>query len=187
MEFSFGIPASFGGAVCSNVGSFNEEISTIVNKVYALKQVKFLGFKFFKAVKLSNKKCKFSYRNSVFKSKKYIVLSAKICLFQKTTQEVSCKMNYCLSKKKQTQPLNSKNAGCVFKNGENYKIAELIQKLNIKGKMVGGAQISTKHSNFIVNSSTATCQNVKDLVKYIQSKVFLAYGVKPELEIEFIK
>lgn len=187
LEWSYGIPASVGGAICSNAGSFGKDISMIIKSVKVLYIKKILCFKFIKIKTLKKKQCNFSYRNSIFKNKKYIILSVALLLNKDSPQSICFNMKQYLNQKKQTQPLGTKNAGCVFKNGQNYKIAELIQNLNLKGKSVGNAQISTKHSNFIVNNSNASCQNVKDLINYIQIKVQKEYGINPELEIELIK
>lgn len=187
LEWSLGIPASVGGAICSNIGSFNNSISSVIKKVKVVYIAKFFSFNIIKTKKLNLKKCNFSYRNSVFKSKKYIITQAKICLKKSDSTKVNSSMQEYLNRKKLTQPLGTYNAGCIFKNGSNYKIAQLIENLGLKGKMVGHAQISTKHSNFIVNKSKASCQNVKDLINYIKFKVQEKYKITPELEIEIIE
>ncbi len=187
LEFSFGIPASIGGAICSNAGSFGYEIGFLLKYVKVLTIRKFLFSNFIKISKLKANKCNFSYRSSIFKSKKYIILNALFTLKKSTTNEVSKKMNEYYKIKKQTQPLGTKNAGCIFKNGKNYKIAQIIDSLNLKGKSVKDAQISTKHCGFIVNNSKATCQNVKDLINCIQQEVYKNYKIKPELEVEIVK
>ncbi len=187
LEWSYGIPATLGGAIYSNCGSFNSDISNVIKRVSVLKSIKLGKITLFVKRRLGVKKCKFFYRDSIFKHKNYIILSAKLNFIKKPQEDIVKNMNDCLMSKKQTQPIGTKNAGCIFKNGENYKAAKLIDSLNLKGKTICGAQISTKHCGFIVNKSNATCQNVKDLIQYIKSEVFLEFGIDLKEEIQIIE
>lgn len=182
LEFSYGIPASVGGAIYMNAGSFGKSFGDLVKWVKVLE----INKNKLKVKKYTKKLCNFNYRQSIFQKINCVILSAKL-VFNKDTQENIIKqMQENFNKKKNSQPLGTKNCGCVYKNYKDFKIAKLIEDLNLKGKSVGNAQISNIHSSFIVNKSNASCQNVKDLIKYTQNKIKKVYGFTPELEIEII-
>ena len=84
------------------------------------------------------------------------------------------------------QPLEYPNSGSIFRRPEGYFVGKLVQDSGLKGKTIGGAQVSTKHTGFIVNIGNATCKDVKELIKFIQDTVFEKYNVKLETEVEFI-
>ena len=96
------------------------------------------------------------------------------------------KMEASLARRKKTQPLNEPSCGSVFRNPEGASAGELIERVGLKGKRVGGAQISTVHANFIVNKGKATARDVRALIELAQSKVFEEYGIELSPEVKFI-
>ena len=172
-----GIPATIGGAITNNLGAFGFEIGVFVKYVICLHN----GNK----RKLTKKECKFAYRDSIFKTGEYLILSACLSLYLTEKCEIKKKLTSALSQKISTQPLNIPSAGSVFKRGKIVP-AKVIDELGLKGEKVGGAMVSNKHAGFIVNTDSATSKDVKKLIKIIQSKVRSAYGCDLELELEIV-
>ena len=199
-----GIPATVGGAITNNVGAFNTSFSNHIEWVKGfLASNPDISFTF------SNKKCKFGYRDSIFKSGNYIITHAKINLNSLYPDLIKKNMIEAINKKKSTQPLDFPSAGSVFKriyiendNPEKSNIqieknddniiskiiypAKIIDELGLKGLTIGGAQVSTKHAGFIINTGNATAKDVEMLTKIIKEKVFSETGIKLEEEIEFV-
>ncbi len=172
-----GIPATIGGAVTNNLGSNNFEIEKLVDYVVCIKDNKI--------VKLHNKDCKFNYRDSIFKHKDYLILSVKLNFYPSNKKEIKQNIVSTIHKKILSQPLNMPSAGSVFKRG-NLIPAKVIEELNLKGYSIGGAMVSKKHSGFIVNTGSATSNDIKNLVNYINKKVKEKYNTILEPEIEFV-
>ena len=176
LEFAAGIPGNVGGAIYMNAGAYGSEMSNIVQEVTYIDED--LNVK-----TISNKECGFSYRNSIFRKTNNIILSAKLKLTKGNKQEIAEQMKQNQESRKTKQPLEYPNAGSTFKRPEGYFVGKLIDDLGLKGYSIGGAQISTKHSGFIVNTGGATATDVLNLIDYIKEKVLEANGVKLEEEI----
>lgn len=174
-----GIPATVGGAVVNNLGAFETTFGDFVEyvEVYDVKNAKIL--------KLDKNQCNFSYRNSIFKNENYIILKVKINLKHDTKSAIKERINYSILRKSSTQPLEFANAGSVFKRG-NIIPAKIIDELGLKGTRIGDAEISTKHSGFIVNLGNATSKDIKQLIALIKEKVYTKTGELLEPEIEFV-
>lgn len=128
----------------------------------------------------------FSYRKNNFLNKFDILL--EISLFLKKLNKILIEnniKNYYL-KKSSTQPLNAFNIGSIFKRDKFFFPAKIIDELGLKGYLVGGAQISTKHAGFIINLNNASSQNVLDLINIIKTKVKQNFNLDLELEIEYV-
>lgn len=175
LEWSYGIPASIGGAVCMNAGAYGEDMSKVVESCKILSNGKIIT--------LNNSKLDFSYRNSLIKKNKYIVLSCTLKLQTKDKQLIKqqCEDNY--KKRKQSQPLAQKNSGCIFKQTNGVIAGKTIDNLGLKGVKIGGAEISKIHANFIVNSGDAKASDVFKLMEFIQDRVYNETGVLLESEI----
>lgn len=175
-----GIPSTIGGAIVNALGAFNCEFADFVEYVecYHISNL-------YKKLKLSHDKCKFSYRSSLFKNGEYIITRAKLKFPYASPLTIKEQINEAIIKKSSTQPLDCFSAGSVFKHGHIIP-AKVIDELGLKGTKVGGAEISTKHAGFIVNSNSATSKDVKELIDLIKHKVKLHYNANLELEIEFV-
>jgi len=181
MEWATGIPGTVGGAIYGNAGAFGESIGDVVKKVEVL-DTKDLRFKIYDL-----KKCKFGYRDSIFKHKKnLIILSAKIQLKKGKKSEIKRKIKEFLDYRQETQPLNFPSAGSVFKNPPGFSAGELIEKCGLKGKKIGKAKISEKHANFIVNLGGAKAKDVKKLINLIKKKIKKKFGITLEEEIQYL-
>lgn len=179
LEFAAGIPGHVGGAIFMNAGAYGGEMSNIVTEVTYLDEN--LQIK-----TLTNDELEFGYRNSFFKKNKdkgYVILQAKFKLEKGNKEEIASKMKENNEARKTKQPLEYPNAGSTFKRPEGYFVGKLIDDLGLKGYRIGGAQISTKHSGFIVNIDNAKASDVLQLINYVKEKVFEANGVKLEEEI----
>ncbi len=181
LEWAAGIPGTVGGGIYGNAGAFGHSLAEIVKKVevYDLKNEKIKI--------LQNKDCKFSYRESIFKKNKdLIILSAEFQLKKGDKKEIQKKLKENLNRKNKTQPLNFPSAGSIFKNPPNFFAGELIEKCGLKGKRVGGVKISEKHANFIVNLGKGKARDVKKLISLIKKKVKNKFGIKLEEEICYL-
>lgn len=184
MEWAAGIPGTVGGAIRGNAGAFHQEMSESVAQVLALEIVP----EGIRELNMTKSECKFSYRESIFKNNKNLVIvSALIRLHKGRQEEIRAKMDEYLAKKSTTQPLDYPSAGSVFINPPGFFAGKLIEDCGFKGKTVGGAQVSEKHSNFIINRGNATAENVKDLIEQIKSAAKEKFGVEMKEEIEIVK
>ncbi len=179
-EFASGIPGTIGGAIKMNAGAYGSELKDIVYETVCIDTDGNI-------VKLNNKQQDFSYRNSVFKTKKYIILESKLLL--RSVEENSSireKMNEYKRSRLDKQPLEFPSAGSTFKRGEDYITAKLIDDCGLKGYSIGGAQISTKHAGFIINKGDATAEDVLALIDFTKKKVLEKFGKNIELEVEVL-
>lgn len=177
LEWAVGIPGTVQGAVCGNTGAFKKSMKDVVESVEVF-DVKTGKIKIFK-----NKNCKFSYRNSIFKhNKNLIILSVKI----KPKKSNAKKIKEYLDYKKERQPLDYPSAGSIFKNPSGFSAGGLIEKCGLKGKIIGQAKISEKHANFIVNLGNARAKDVKELINLIKKEVKKKFKINLEEEIQFL-
>jgi len=179
MEWSYGIPASFGGLVYMNAGAFGSEIKDVLKSV--------LVFDGSEIVELNADELHFSYRNSNLGE--MVVLGGKIGLISKDKSEIERTMNDYLEKRKLSQPYNLPSLGSVFKRVMSEPMiypAKLIDTLGLKGVKIGGAEVSKKHAGFIVNSGNATAEDFARLVELVEEKVFDKFKIKLEREVVFL-
>ena len=179
MEELSGIPGTIGGAVYMNAGAHGKEIKDIVVSITYLDENR-------NKKQMSSEQAEFSYRHSIFEEKDYIILEVMIKLQKGNKAQIEEKMKEYAEFRKEKQPLEYPNSGSTFKRGKDYITAQLIDECGLKGYTIGGAQVSTKHAGFIVNSSNATAKDVLDLAKYVQEKVYERFKKKIELEIKVI-
>lgn len=176
MEFAAGIPGNVGGAVFMNAGAYGSDMSHIIEEVTYLDED-------LETKTIKNKDCDFGYRASIFRKKSYTILSAKLKLSHGNKEEIDALMKQNNEARKSKQPLEYPNAGSTFKRPEGYFVGKLIDDLGLKGYSIGDAEISTKHSGFIVNKGNAKAKDVVELINYIKEKVLEANDVKLEEEI----
>ena len=196
-----GVTGDIGGAIRGNAGAFGSEIKNSIAQVQALDNKLQLQ-------KLNNTQCQFSYRSSIFKKKQWIILSATVKLKKGEKKNLQQITNSRIQYRKEKHPLEYPNAGSMFKNVEFKKVPRKFQKLfldkvkddpfpivpsawfiigaGLTGKRIGGAQVSEKHSNYIVNRGNATAKDILQLIQFIQKKVRKKYGVLLEMEVQFV-
>ena len=128
----------------------------------------------------------FSYRRSIYRHVSEIILSAKIELKKDDKLHIKEKMKEYITRRKQKQPLEYPNAGSVFKRPVGNFAGTLIQTCGLKGKKIGGAMVSEKHSGFIINNGNATCEDVVNLIDHIKATVFEKSNIALECEVEIV-
>lgn len=180
LENLSGIPASVGGGVVNNLGAFGCTISDFIDYVKVIDTNNPD-----KVYKLKKEDCDFDYRHSIFKNSDLVVLRVKFVLHKEEKNLIQQRIASAIEKKTSTQPLNYPSAGSVFKRSDIIP-AKVIDELNLKGLIVGKAQISKKHAGFIVNLGDATSQDVKGLISVIKYKVKDIYNKELETEIEIL-
>tara|TARA_Y100001968_G_scaffold14702_1_gene11844 strand:- start:106 stop:582 length:477 start_codon:yes stop_codon:yes gene_type:complete len=133
---------------------------------------------------IKGKDLDFGYRYSLLQNEKLIVVSAQLKLKLGHAEKIRQITNDNLNHRLKTQPYKSQTCGSVFRNPEPLKAAKLIEELGLKGFSFGGAEISEKHANFIVNANKASSRDVRELIKYVQKRVFNSYGILLETEVK---
>ena len=179
LEFACGIPGTVGGAIRMNAGAYGGEMVNIVDKVGYLNEKG-------EIVEISNDECGFSYRHSMFvEHPEYVILYAVLKMSEGNKEEIEAKMNENMESRKAKQPIEYPNFGSVFKRPtqEGVFVGKMVEELGLKGYQIGGAQVSTKHSGFIINAGEATCKDVIDLIEYVKNKVYEKYGVMLQEEV----
>ena len=181
LEFAAGIPGTVGGALFMNAGAYKSDMGYIVQEVTFLDEN--LELKTF-----TNRECDFHYRTSYFKKHpKCICLSTKILLKRGTKEAILAVMEDRRKRRVESQPLEYPSAGSVFRNPEGDYAGRLIESLGYKGKLYGGAMVSEKHANFIINKNHATANDIIDLIHDIQKRVKKEYGIDLKLEQEIVE
>ena len=179
-EFASGIPGTIGGAIKMNAGAYGFEIKDIIL------ETTYIDIET-SEVKTANKdEMDFSYRHSIFSDKKAIILSAKFKFKYGNKEEIEKKMQENLNSRKEKQPIEKPSAGSTFKRGEDFITAKLIDECGLKGRKIGGAEVSSKHAGFIINSGNASAKDVIDLVNLVKNEVKKQTGKEISLEIEII-
>lgn len=174
-EFLAGIPGTMGGALRMNAGAFGGETWNLVDNVETLNA----------HGDVSNRNTDdytISYRSVKGHDNEWF-LSANLKLAQGETTESQEKIKSLLDKRAKTQPTNQPSCGSVFKNPEGDFAARLIEASKLKGYCIGGACVSEKHANFIVNTGKATAKDIENLIKYVQRKVQFLHGVALQTEV----
>jgi len=174
LEALAGIPGTVGGAVMMNAGGKYGDISDTIR---SLTTMAFDGT----IIKYTREDVGFEYRGCNLSEQ--IVIEVEFELNESKIEVVLEKMDEIYNEKQESQPLGTFNAGSIFKNTSQYKAAELIDKANLKGLKVGGAVVSEKHANFIVNTGSATSTDILELIKIIKEAIKKKYDVSLEEEI----
>lgn len=182
LEFANGIPGSVGGAIYMNAGAYGSEISDIMISC------RYLDLSHHKIVEADVKSCDFSYRHSIFKGKRsLLVLSGKFGLEYGDPKLIKEKITDLRRRRLEKQPLEYPSAGSTFKRPCGSFAGKLIEECGLKGFGFGGACVSEKHAGFIINRSNASSEDIKKTVEYVRDKVFEQTGVRLECEIEFLE
>lgn len=180
LEFASGIPGTVGGAVFMNAGAYKSDMGYIVSEVKVLTPD-------LRVKKLYNKDMKFKYRTSFLKENpEYICLEAKMVLMHGDKKAIKELIETRRQKRLLSQPLEYPSAGSVFRNPDNDFAGRLIEECGLKGRQIGGAKVSKKHANFIVNKNNASAKDIKDLIELVHDKVQKETNVDLKIEQEFV-
>lgn len=183
LESLVGIPGTVGGAICTNAGGWSSPLyKNIGDYVTGLKVMDSKG----NVKTLKKDALSFGYRSSNLST--YIILEASLDLGREDTAVLKSRCSKFLKMKKEKQVLDALSAGCVFKNPRDsqFTTGQMIDMLGLKGRVIGDAQVSKKHANFIINRGRASCKDVLKLVDVIKKKIMDNYGIPLELEIKII-
>ncbi len=179
-ENLYGIPGTLGGMLYSNAGAFGGEISD------RLISASFYSPSSKRIETLEKSEMRLGYRNSILKDSDMLLLSAEFSAERANAEIIKDRLSSVIQKRKATQPYGKKSLGSVFKHNGEIAPALLIDRLGLKGKTVGGAQISEKHAGFIINTGGATFQDFFNLKEHVKKRLFDAYGILFEEEIEIL-
>jgi len=179
LEFCAGIPGSVGGAVIMNAGAYGREIKDALEEL-ALMDARGT---------VRTWPCgqlQFEYRHFVLPEKDAVILGATFRLSRSKKETVREKITEIRRMRKEKHPLEYRSAGSVFKNPEGQPAGKIIDELGLKGLRIGGAKVSEKHGNFIVNMGEAKARDILDLIRTIQEKVLKERGIRLEAEVIII-
>jgi len=176
IEFASGIPGTFGGAIFMNAGAYGEQIGDkIIETTYIDENLEIKT--------MTKEEHEFEYRKSIFQKNNGIILSGKIKLEKGNKEEIKTKMEEYSKTRREKQPLNMPNAGSIFKRGEGYITAKLIDECGLKEYRIGDAEVSELHAGFIVNKGNATAKDILNLIQYIKYKIKEKFNIDIETEI----
>lgn len=179
LEWAINIPGTIGGSIVGNAGAYNSEIFDnlvsikVLDKNLEIKEIK-------------KKDIKHEYRSTNIKELGYIVLEANFQLNEGNKADSKELIKSRCDRRKETQPLDKPTAGSVFRNPEGDFAGRLIEEAGLKGRTIGGAQISQKHANFIVNNGGATSNDIKSMIKLVQDEVKKKHGISLVVEQEIL-
>ena len=176
LEFAYGIPGSCGGAAFMNAGAYGGEMKDVLYRCDHIDENGNAGF-------LEGDDMKLSYRHSAYYDNGCIITGLYLKLKKADKKEIKAKMDDLLQRRKDKQPLEYPSAGSTFKRPEGYFAGALIEECGLKGKTVGGAQVSEKHAGFVINIGGATCSDILELCAECSKTVMDKKGVKLEMEI----
>jgi len=176
MEGLIGVPGTVGGALRMNAGAYGMQIGTYVREVKlyraATRQIE----------TLRGDQISFEYRHTSF-APDDMMLAVTLELPSKPYKEILQGIRICNEKRRSSQPLGQKSAGCIFKNPLGYSAGHLIDELGLKGLSVGDARVSDRHANFFVNTGNAAARDMLALIGDVRDRVQKAYGVNLENEV----
>lgn len=179
LEFAGGIPAAMGGATFMNAGAHTGDLSMIITRVTTITTGGTIKH-------YTNEECKFSYRHSIFQEVDEIIVEVEMELEQCDVATVFKRMSGNLEYRKEMQPLDKPSFGSAFRNPVGDHAGRLVELVGLKGYKIGGAQISDKHANFIINYDLATTQDFIDLIELAKSRVKAETGFDLETEVRII-
>lgn len=180
LSFAGGIPGLIGASAVMNAGAYNEDMAGIVKEVKVITPS-------LEIITMSNKDLDYSYRNSFLKKNKdYICIEVTLELSYEESDKIKEVMDKRRQRRIESQPLDMPSGGSVFRNPEGLYAGKLIEDIGLKEYAIGGAMISPKHANFIVNTGSATYEDIIELIEYTKKKVKEEYGINLLLEQEII-
>ncbi|MBT3169401.1 MAG: UDP-N-acetylmuramate dehydrogenase [Candidatus Cloacimonetes bacterium] len=176
LEFLAGVPANIGGAVSMNAGAFGGNISDFIEFIEVVDHDG-------KIREYQKEEIDFGYRKSSING---FITKVGFILAPKPKEEIMAEAAKIIAFRKVQHPYNFPSLGSTFKNPENHAAGKLIEECGLKGKTIGGAQISKKHANFIVNKGNATYRDVKSLIDLMMSEVYRTMNIMLQLEIKVL-
>jgi UDP-N-acetylmuramate dehydrogenase len=176
MEGLIGVPGTVGGALRMNAGAYGTQIGSYVREVELYRAADA------RIETLHENKISFEYRHTSF-APDDIMLAVKLELPSKPYREIIEGIRICNEKRRSSQPLNQKSAGCIFKNPPSASAGRMIDELGLKGLAVRDARVSDRHANFFVNAGHATCADMLSLIEQVRQRVRGAYGFELENEV----
>ena len=179
LEFASGIPGSLGGALFMNAGAYGGEM------VHVVKNVRVISPDGKEDKIFTNEEMELSYRHSVLEENGYIAVEAVLELTKGDKDTIMAEMKELATKRNTKQPVTYPSAGSTFKRPKGYFAGKLVEDAGLKGVSVGGAEVSTLHSGFIINKGGATATDILELIALVQNRVYDEFGVelKPEVRI----
>ncbi|MDO4458474.1 MAG: UDP-N-acetylmuramate dehydrogenase [Clostridia bacterium] len=180
LEFAWGIPGSLGGACYMNAGAYGGEMKDVLTVAEFVNPDGSDG-------KFEGDELGLSYRHSAFTDSDKIITFMYLKLAKGKREEIVAKMEDLLGRRKSKQPVEYPSAGSTFKRPEGYFAAALIEECGLKGEHVGDAEVSEKHSGFIINKGKATCKDVCELIDRVKAVVLEKKGVELECEVILLK
>ena len=180
LEFAAGIPGTIGGAIYMNAGAYKSDMGYIVSEIKVLTPE--LTVK-----TMYNRELEFHYRTSFLQTHPgYICLEATLILTKGTEAAIRSVMEDRKKRRLMTQPLEYPSAGSVFRNPEGVAAGKLIEDCGLKGMRIGGAEVSRKHANFIINVDHANANDIRKLILTVQDTVWKKKKIKLKCEQEFV-
>ncbi len=180
LEFAYGIPGTVGGGIYMNAGAYGGDMSQVVTSS------RYYDLATGETGVLDAPSHEFAYRHSVYMGGTKVILSATLELAVGDQAEITAKMNDLMSRRREKQPLEYPSAGSAFKRGNGFITAQAIDEAGLKGRTVGGAQVSEKHAGFIINRGGATARDVLELIDIIKAEIKAKFGYDIECEVRYI-
>lgn len=179
LEFASGIPGSVGGALTMNAGAYNGEISQVIENSLVIDRQGNL-------IRLSKEDLELGYRMSSILKHSYTVLEAVFKLKKGDSEKIYARIEDLGRRRREKQPLEYPSAGSTFKRPEGYFAAKLIEDSGLKGLHVGDAEVSQKHSGFIINKGNATAKDILNLIEIVEGTVKEKFNVDLHTEVMII-
>ena len=179
-EFASGIPGSIGGAVFMNAGAYGGEIKDVV------RSVRVMDPDGTNARDISGEDMRFSYRHSRAQDESMIILSTVMEFTEDDPAAIAERVADLAARRNAKQPVTYPSAGSTFKRPVGGYAAALIEQSGLKGFRVGGAEVSEKHSGFVINTGGASCDDVLAVMRYVREKVYADSGIMLEPEVRLI-
>lgn len=177
LEWAAGIPATVGGATFMNAGAYLSSMAESIEKVFVLRD----GY----CVWMSVDECEFSYRKSIFqKHRNWVIVGVLFKFKYADINEIKAVLKKRQQQRMDTQPLQAYSCGSTFRNHPDHPSWRLIDSLGLRGYSIGGAQVSEKHTNFLINKQLASFDDMYKLIRHVQKEVYDKYQIELILEVE---
>lgn len=181
LEFASGIPGCVGGGLYMNAGAYRSDLSSILKEVYIYRDGRLEW--------IPKEELEYAYRKSAFQNHKdWVILAARFQLEPGNREEISALISNRKQRRLDSQPVDKPCAGSVFRNPDGFNAWKIVEDLGYRGKKCGGAQVSSKHCNFIINADgNAKAKDVLNLITQIQKDAREKFGIELITEVERIE